>query len=114
MAPVLSPKLVRANRIAAEQDALERAHAEAITQDDAYNKRVLQEIRTCYREYVPAQFANAGRMIQAGECARLIEKANRCSKAGVPVYERIGKSRGGKSKRNLYVCNMALVARSVA
>jgi hypothetical protein len=85
-------------------------------------RRIKREIRACYfvgeqtlngvrvEGHSPKQIANAGKMIQAGEMSRHIEKANRLSKAGVACWIRVGRSRGGKTKGNLYTCNSALVA----
>lgn len=92
--------------------------------DIAREKRIKQEIRACYfvgeqtlngervEGHSPKQIAHAGAMIQASEMSRALDKAQRLSKGGVPVWDRVGKSRGGKRKGNLYRCNMALVSRS--
>lgn len=110
-------------RIAADRERLaqrERDDLAAIARE----KAIKQEIRACYfvgeqtlngvrvEGYSPPQIAKAGSMMQAHEMARALDKAQRLSKAGTPVWNRMGKSRGGKHKGNLYRCNMALVSRS--
>jgi hypothetical protein len=110
----LSPKLVAANRRAAENDARERALHDAAMREiadiEAREKRIKRETLTCYQEYAPVQVMRANGMIEAHEMARALDKAQRLSKGGVPVWDRVGKSRGGKRKGNLYRCNMALVS----
>ena len=77
----------------------------------AAERRKKQEIRACYfvgpqqlhgedvEGYSPKQIRFAGRMLQYDRTAKNLDSA---------TFERIGRSRGGSNRGNLYRCNMAL------
>lgn len=100
------PKRVEADRRRMEQRRLDDIR----TIEE--QRRIKQEIRSCYHPdeggYSPAQIRNAGQMIQAGKRHDRIEGITLGIK---PTWERIGRSRGGKRKGNLYVCNRAFMER---
>jgi hypothetical protein len=110
-------------RVKADAERLRQRELDDLAVIEA-ERRIKREIRACYfvgeqtlngervEGHSPKQIANAGRMIQAGEMARHIDKANALSKAGISTWIRVGRSRGGKHKGNLYTCNSALVART--
>lgn len=102
------PKRVEADKRRIEQRRLDDIRA------IEEQRRIQQEIRSCYHPFgdevngvkttghSPKQIANAAKMQAAG---RLHDHLEGVTLGIKPSWTRIGRSRGGKQKRNLYVCN---------
>lgn len=92
------PKRLEADRQRLRQRELDDIKA---IEDERKRKR---EIRACYHEHSPAQIANAGAMIRNnGDGARKLLDAATSTDT---CWERIGRSNGGRTRRNLYRCTV--------
>jgi hypothetical protein len=103
-------------RVKADAERLRQRELDDLAVIEA-ERRIKREIRACYfvgeqtlngervEGHSPKQIANAGRMIQNhNDGAR---RANWHTQAGVSCWERIGRSRGGRKKGNLYVSTVS-------
>ena len=92
----MDPKKAEALRLAAEREIAD------IRAREEYEARVRTEIETCYGAYAPAQIRHKVAMIHNHHNAA--RKANHEAEMGIACWERIGRSRGGRKKGNLYKC----------
>lgn len=87
-------------RIAYEQ-ALAEAAAKEIAFLDEQERERKRQIEDCYTRHIPSQIANKAMMVHFHHngAARVRQAENE------PMcWERIGRSRGGRRKGNLYKC----------
>ncbi len=100
-------------RVEADRRRIAQRHIDDVRELET-KRRIAREIQACYdpartlvngieaRGYCPPQIAHGHKMQENdGNAAARIEQAEN---AGIACWERIGRSRGGKRKGNLYRC----------